>query len=124
MNTPDWYASLSPKERRSHKDPLTVRVSFRARAVWCFLLLLPSLVICMFRLSRGAHVWPLLLGVIISAAFGYVLVASLASQMTCTLQAGVYLRRSEPVRYWRDIAFLIVAYLVDRDRLPRAPRDV
>lgn len=111
MNVPDWYASLSPKERRSHKDPLTVRVSFRARAGWCFLLLLPSLVICMFRLSHGARALPLLLGVIISAAFGYVLVASLTTRMTSTLQTGVHLRRAEPVRYWRDIAFLIVAYL-------------
>ena len=112
MIHPDWYASLSPKDRRSHKDPLAVPASFRLLAGWCLLLLLPSMVICTFRIAHGARVAPLLLGFTLSAGFAYVLVASLVSRSTSTLQAGVHLRRAEPIRYWIEVTFLVAVYVL------------
>ena len=107
----DFYASLPFKERIYHADPLRPRMSVGKVVLASIGIAVPGFLIGLAQILHQKSIAALLIGFVLLAVISYVIAHSLLYRFTHTNQHGVYLRRTEPVRYWCGIGFLCLIYL-------------
>jgi hypothetical protein len=108
----DIYANLKPKERRYHRDALRPEITAWRLALATFSIALPGLCIGVFQIRYGKPIIALAGTSILLLVISYVLSSSILSGFTETMQQGVRLKRKEPIRYWFDVGFLCLIYVL------------
>ena len=108
----DLYAAIPPRERKYHSDTQLSRLSAVVITRDVLLLFIPAGAIIIFRYFHGASVFPLLFVSMFLVLITYFFIHSIRSGFVQTLQNGIFLRRSEPIRYWIHVGILTILYLL------------
>lgn len=108
----NYLKEYPPHQRKDFlgNDYKSVLALFRTGRFWRWFTFawLPSLVAIVYRIWTNYSAMPVVLGFFLSAGFTAGLVQSMLRRMAIT-NKGIYLRESEPCRYWFTIILTALA---------------
>jgi hypothetical protein len=110
MSAPN--APSSPERKLTfldeHERVIVLFRSFRFWR-WCGIALVPALVAVVYRAWTSFAVGPVVVGLVLASTICVAAVQSVLRGRAIT-NTGIFLRRSEPVRFWGAIGLLVAMY--------------